>query len=69
MTTAETVSVQANDEVRRILGIIKYLRSPRIVKTLATDKAILRWREEARSYAAELATELLRLNPDIEERP
>jgi hypothetical protein len=59
--------MQTNDEVRRLLGKIKHLRSPTIEKTLATEAMIRHWYEEARSYAAELATELLQLNPDIEE--
>jgi hypothetical protein len=61
--------IRTNTEVRRLLGKIKHLRSPKIEKTLATDAAIRHWYEEARSYGAELATELMRLNPDVEELP
>jgi hypothetical protein len=62
-------SIHTNDEVRRLLGKIKHLRSHETVKTLATNAAIGHWYEEARSYGAELATELLRLNPTLEELP
>jgi hypothetical protein len=58
-----------NEECRRLLGKIKYLRSPQRVNMLATKDAIQHWHEESRSYAIELANELLQLNPELEERP
>jgi hypothetical protein len=61
-----TGPLHTNDECARILGKIKHLRSPEIHATLATEKAIRLWREEARSYAIDLASELLRLNPTLE---
>ena len=63
------MNLQTNEEVRRLLGKIKHLRAPATERTLATETAVRNWYEEARSYGAELATELLRLNPDIEGLP
>jgi hypothetical protein len=61
--------VETNDECTRLLGKNKHLRSEAVTKTLATNAATARWYEEARSYAAELASELLRLNPETPALP
>ena len=61
--------LQTNAECRRLLGKIKHLRSDAVTCTLAADATIRHWREEARSYSAELASELLMLNPDIQAVP
>lgn len=64
------MNLQTNEEVVRLLGKIKHLRSPHIVLgTLASQTAIRHWYEESRSYSADLATEILRLNPDVEPLP